>query len=591
MQDSPSIPIAEIPDAVLVISRDGLIVSANAHAERLFGYSRNELAGVALERLVPERYRDRHGRLVGGFFAEPEPRPMGMGRELHGLKRDGKEFPVEIAIGPTAGGSFAAAVIRDITTTVQVRDALRESEAESRDLDHSFRNTPIGLCYFDKELRYVRVNDWLARINGLSIEEHLGRKIADVLPDVAKGVEAQLRGVLQTGEPILGGFVETTTPAHPTTTRTYMHNYFPNLAANGVAIGVFCVVQDVTDAKKDLDAVLTEVRELRDRLQAENVYFREEIKAGHDFEHIIGNSGPMRATLLKVEKVAPTDTTVLVLGETGTGKELLARAIHSSSDRSDRPLIKIDCGALAPGLVESELFGHEKGAFTGASQKKQGRFELAHNGTIFLDEIGELPLDLQTNLLRVLEEGVIKPVGSESEKNVDVRVIAASNRNLKNEVEKGRFRTDLYYRLSVFLIESPPLRDRREDIPLLTAFFMSSLSIALGKNIRAVNQTSMDRLMGYDWPGNIRELRNVLERAAILCEGDTLDVEDFLGPAGGHDRSLKGDLRSVERARILHALTESRWRIKGENNAASRLGLKPSTLRARMSKLGIERPH
>ena len=173
---------------------------------------------------------------------------------------------------------------------MQVRDEWRESEAESRDLDHAFRNTPIGLCYFDKELRYLRVNDWLARINGLSIEEHLGRKIADVLPDVAMGAEAQLRRVLQTGEPILGGFVDTTTPAHPTTTRTYMHNYFPNMVANGAAIGVFCVVQDVTEAKKDLDAALTEVKKLRDRLQAENVYFRQEIKADHDFEHIIGNS-------------------------------------------------------------------------------------------------------------------------------------------------------------------------------------------------------------------------------------------------------------------------------------------------------------
>jgi transcriptional regulator with GAF, ATPase, and Fis domain len=363
------------------------------------------------------------------------------------------------------------------------------------------------------------------------------------------------------------------------------------MVANGAAIGVFCVVQDVTEAKKDLDAALTEVKELRDRLQAENVYFRQEIKADHDFEHIIGNSGPMRSTLLKVEKVAVTDTTVLLLGETGTGKELLARAVHSRSKRNDRPLIKIDCSTLPPELVESELFGHEKGAFTGATEKTQGRFELAHGGTVFLDEIGELSLDLQTKLLRVLEEGVIRPVGSKTEKNVDVRIIAATNRDLKNEVGKGRFRTDLYYRLSVFVIESPPLRDRREDIPLLTAFFISRFSTALGKNIRTVNQTSMDRLMSYDWPGNIRELRNILERAAVLCEGDNLEVEEILGAVDAGGRSLKEDLDAVERARILHALEESRWKIKGENNAASRLGLKPSTLRLRMSKLGIERPH
>ena len=298
----------------------------------------------------------------------------------------------------------------------------------------------------------------------------------------------------------------------------------------------------------------------------------------------------MRATLLKLKKVAPTDTTVLVTGETGTGKELLARAIHSGSDRSDRPLIKIDCATLPPGLVESELFGHEKGAFTGATEKRQGRFGLADGGTVFLDEIGELSLDLQAKLLRVLEEGVIKPVGSETEKHIDVRVIVATNRNLKHEIEKGRFRSDLYYRLSVFLVESPPLRDRREDISLLVSFFISGFSTRLGKNIQAVNQTSIDRLMGYDWPGNVRELRNVLERAAVLCEGEALDVEEVLGAVDGPSGSLKGDLEAVERARILSALEKSGWKIKGENNAASRLGFKPSTLRARMNKLEIQRP-
>ena len=351
-------------------------------------------------------------------------------------------------------------------------------------------------------------------------------------------------------------------------------------------------ITDITDrvvAQQKLKHALTEVELLKDRLGAESEYLQAEIKSEHNFEQIIGNSGPMRATLLKVEKVAPTNTAVLVLGETGTGKELLARAIHSRSDRSDRPLIKIDCCTLPSGLIESELFGHEKGAFTGATEKKQGRFELADGGTVLLDEIGELSLDLQAKLLRVLEEGVIKPVGSETEKNVDVRVIAATNRNLKDEVRKGRFRSDLYYRLSVFPVESPPLRDRREDIPLLTTFFISALAAPLGKKIRAVSRTSMDGLISYDWPGNVRELRNVLERAAVLCEGETLDVE-ILGAVDAHDRSLKSDLQAVERARILRALEESGWKIKGENNAASRLGLKPSTLRARMSKLEITRP-
>ena len=218
-----------IPDAVIVVGRDGSIVSANAHAERLFGFEQGKLAGLSIESLIPERYRKRHGRLVEGFFAKPSARPMGTDRELLGLRSDGREFPVEIAIGPTESGTHTVAVVRDITALVKVRARLGETETEAHDLDRSFRNTPIGLCYFDKELRFLRVNEWLARINGLPVEEHLGQKLADMLPDVATGVESKLRHVLRTGEPIINGLVEATTAAHPTTTRTYMHNYFPRV--------------------------------------------------------------------------------------------------------------------------------------------------------------------------------------------------------------------------------------------------------------------------------------------------------------------------------------------------------------------------
>ncbi|MCZ6663089.1 MAG: sigma 54-interacting transcriptional regulator, partial [Actinobacteria bacterium] len=382
-----------IPDAVIMAGRDGSIKFANRHAHRLFGYEGVELIGLSIDALIPEIYRKQHAQLVEGFFADPSARPMGTGRELRGLRRDGQEFPVEIAIGPAKSGTYTVAVVRDITSIVTTRDRLRDREAESHVLEQSFRNTPIGLCYFDKELRYLRVNKWLATINGLAVEEHIGRKIAEVLPAAAIGVAPQLRHVLQTGKPIVNGLVETTTPAHPTTTRTYMHNYFPDRSADGTVVGVFCVVQDVTEAKRDLDGALDEVKSLRDQLQAESVYLQEEIKSTHNFDEIIGNSGAMLATLHMVEQVAATDATVLLLGETGTGKELLARAIHSRSGRKDRPLIKVDCSTLPSGLIESELFGHEKGAFTGAHESKIGRFELANHGTIFLDEIGELPLD------------------------------------------------------------------------------------------------------------------------------------------------------------------------------------------------------
>jgi transcriptional regulator with GAF, ATPase, and Fis domain len=295
-----------------------------------------------------------------------------------------------------------------------------------------------------------------------------------------------------------------------------------------------------------------------------------------------------------VEAVAATDSTVLLLGETGTGKELLARAIHARSERNHRPLIKVDCSTLPEGLIESELFGHVKGAFTGAIETKAGRFELAHEGTIFLDEIGELPNDLQSKLLRVLESGEMQRVGSGDERTVDVRVIAATNRNIEKEVREGRFRSDLYYRLGVFPIESPPLRNRREDIPAIASLFVSRCAAATGKTIRTIDTGSMKRLVGYDWPGNVRELRNVIERAVILSAGDTLTIDENLGganiPAQSASNSLAQDLHAIERTQILQALESSSWKIKGAGGAADQLGLKPSTLHSRMQRLGISRP-
>ncbi len=583
-----------VPDAVIIVGRDGSIVHANVRAESLFGYEKGRLIGLTIETLLPERFRKRHTRFVNQFFEEPIARPMGKERELHAIRKDGQEFPVEIAIGPIQDGNFSIAVVRDITALVKVRTRLGESEAESHDLDLAFRNTPIGVCYLDKELRFVRINKWLAAINGLPVEKHLGRKIADVLPDVASGSESQLRHVLQTGEPIVNGLVEAKTPAHPTTKRTYMHNYFPDRSAQGAVVGIYCVVQDVTEAKKELAGALAEVKTLKDRLQAENIYFQEEIKSSHNFDDIIGNSAAMLATIYKVEQVAETDATVLLFGETGTGKELFARAIHSRSRRKMRPIIKVDCTTLPPGLIESELFGHEKGAFTGAHESKPGRFELADKGSIFLDEIGELPFELQAKLLRVIQEGEFERLGGRRTRRVDVRVIAATNRNLHMEMREGRFRSDLYYRLSVFPIEIPPLRDRREDIPLLTSFYVSHRSRTLGKDITSIPKATMDALTAYDWPGNVRELQNACERAIILSPGGQLILPENLPRAEAPRRAEKGtamkDLKGIERRHISEVLEESGWKIKGEGNAASRLGLKPSTLRSRMKRLGIDRP-
>jgi formate hydrogenlyase transcriptional activator len=335
-----------------------------------------------------------------------------------------------------------------------------------------------------------------------------------------------------------------------------------------------------------------ETEALKARFEAEAVYLQEEIKTEHNFEEIIGQSPAVRQSLRKLEQVAPTDTTVLIHGETGTGKELLARAVHDRSRRKSRPLVKVNCGSIPSGLVESELFGHEKGAFTGATQRRVGRFELAHGGTIFLDEVTELPVDTQVKLLRVLQEGEFERVGSSQTIKVDVRVIAATNRDLQEVVRNGSFRADLFYRLNVFPLEVPPLRERREDIPLLVNFFISRFGKSLGKEIRGVSQKSMASLSQYHWPGNIRELQNVIERAAVLAKGPILHVDDTLLRAdeSASSQTAIDTLENVERQHILRALGETQWVIHGKKGAAELLGINPSTLRSRMEKLGIKKP-
>jgi formate hydrogenlyase transcriptional activator len=334
-----------------------------------------------------------------------------------------------------------------------------------------------------------------------------------------------------------------------------------------------------------------ETEALKARFEAEAVYLQEEIKTEHNFEEIIGQSAAVRQLLRKLEQVASTDATVLIHGETGTGKELLARAVHDRSRRKSRPLVKVNCGSIPSGLVESELFGHEKGAFTGATQRRIGRFELAHGGTIFLDEVTELPVDTQVKLLRVLQEGEFERVGSSQTIKVDVRVIAATNRDLQEVVRSGSFRADLFYRLNVFPLAVPALRERLEDIPLLVNFFISRFGKSLGKEIRGVSQKSMASLSRYRWPGNIRELQNVIERAAVLAKGPIVQIDDTLLSTDeeSNEEPPIDTLENVERQHILRALRETQWVIHGKKGAAELLGINPSTLRSRMDKLGIKK--
>jgi formate hydrogenlyase transcriptional activator len=338
-----------------------------------------------------------------------------------------------------------------------------------------------------------------------------------------------------------------------------------------------------------LRQALAEVERLKNRLQAENVYLQEEITTTHHRGEIIGQSRALQEVLRQVDQVAPTDATVLIQGETGTGKELIARAIHRRSQYRDRPLVKVNCATLPAGLVESELFGHEKGAFTGAVARQIGRFELADGGTMFLDEIGELPLELQAKLLRVLQEGEFERVGGAHTITVKVRVIAATNRDLTTAVQAGSFRADLFYRLNVFPLMLPPLRERQKDIPLLVEWFLARMAQKLGRALTGLSDESMARIMRYSWPGNVRELQNVIERAAILARGPLVEIDDALGqrlPPSDHLLPATS-LQDVERAHILRVLAETHGVIEGPRGAARILDLHPNTLRFRLQKLGI----
>jgi len=367
--------------------------------------------------------------------------------------------------------------------------------------------------------------------------------------------------------------------------------------------GMFDQVAGAVAVALDNCMAYEELRTLRDRLALENVYLQEEIRQEHNFGEIVGGSPALLAVLSQVERMAPTDSGVMILGETGTGKELIARALHDRSHRRERPLVKVNCSAIPAGLVESELFGHVKGAFTGAVSARIGRFELADGGTIFLDEIGDLALETQVKLLRVLQEREFEAVGSSQTRKVDVRVISATNRDLRRAVDSGAFRADLFYRLNVMPIRVPPLRERRDDIPLLVSHFLERHARELGKRILGVSRETMERLVAYDWPGNVRELENLMERAVVLASDPVIELNPGLvplDPSNGDGASPPPAMSSIhagptsldalQRRHIEAVLDQTGWVIEGDRGAARQLGLHPNTLRSRMKKLGLRRP-
>jgi formate hydrogenlyase transcriptional activator len=537
----------------------------------------------AIESYIGMPLKARDGSVVGCICAS-DPAPMSL-------------MPAQILLFK----AFAASAAAELLRLHLERDAYA-TEACFRDL---FDEAPIAYVQEDLETHFLHANKAAIRILGLRPEEVHGFKgaslarntsdakhrVEDALASIAAGNEANsVELELQRkddGKPI---YIQWW--SRPDRSGRYTRTMFI----------------DITER------VLLEREQAR--LRAENLYLQEEIKAVHNFEEITGGTDGLLRVLDGVQRVARTDTTALIYGETGTGKELIARAIHSRSRRADKPFIKVNCAALPAALVESELFGHERGAFSGAIQRRVGRFELAHHGTIFLDEIGEMPLDVQVKLLRVLQQQEFERVGSSQTIKVDVRVIAATNRDLGRSIREGTFRQDLYYRLSVFPITVPPLRERVKDIPLLVKYFAQKYGPKVGRRIESIDAESMQRLVQYPWPGNIRELENLIERALILTDSNVLQIgSDILGPPASAMHALppprispppilesappppeaspldENSLAAVQRSHILRVLDATDWVIEGEHGAAARLGMKPATLRFRMKKFDISRPH
>ena len=429
------------------------------------------------------------------------------------------------------------------------------------------------LDYVFTHQRVTKVNDAMLAQYGVTREQFLGTTPADLFrhdPAAGRRVWREFfdRGRLH---------IETDERRADGTPIRIEGDYICFHDAEGRITGHFGIQRDVTE----------QVR-MRQLLESQNRYLQEELRTERSFGEIVGSSAAMQRVFRDIEMVSTTDSTVLILGETGTGKELIARAIHTMSRRRAGVMVKVNCGAIPPSLADSELFGHERGAFTGAVQRKKGRFELAHQGTIFLDEIGELPLDIQVKLLRVLQEQEVERVGGTQPTRVNVRVIAATNRNLQDAVHDGTFRADLFYRLNIFPIEMPPLRDRRADVPLLARHFVRDCARRMGRQVDQISAGAMRQLTEYDWPGNVRELANVIERAVILCNGRVI-LEEHLGTLAGRTPPSTTflSLRDMERQHILRALEQTGGVLAGPHGAARLLGMRRSTVWSRMKKLGI----
>lgn len=581
-------------------------VDCNEKAAEILGWPIDEIMGVPpwSRKLSPPTQPDgRDSREKGEDFMARAGAGECLVFDWVHTRSDGSLVDVEVGLHSVQKDdeTFVVALLRDVSARKSAEEALRVSEQKFASAFHASPSSVVIVSLVD--YRFIEVNDSFERVSGYTRDEAIGKTGVELGME-EPGQLARLVELFRGGEPFRDIEARYTTKSGKVR--------IVELSAEAIeTAGEPCVVvvsHDITERRQAEDErrrAFEEIARLKEELERERDYLREEVDVSLHFGEIIGGSTSLGRVLAQVEAVAGTNANVLITGETGVGKELITRAIHSKSQRTARPLVKVNCSSVPRELFESEFFGHVKGAFTGAHRDRVGRFELADGGTLFLDEVAEIPMELQSKLLRVLQEGEFERVGDETTREVDVRLIASTNRDLKIEAQEGRFREDLYYRLSVFPISVPPLRERGDDVVALARHFIDLACRELGRSPMAISRAQVDALRAYEWPGNIRELRNVIERAVILSSGTRLRLDQALPEAmltaNNHldqkdtadrerDFMTSEELEMLERRNLVAALEHAGWKVSGPGGAAELLGLKPSTLAYQMKRLGIAKP-